>query len=389
MWVSGVWVQLVLRLRAGLLVRVWQEQPCSHALGCWQSETQQGSRHQLSSLLALHALDTQSRTSASCTSAPLFFPSLLLSADYALSKPGTLFVTVRQLLAWMQNPQPIAQLSAAQLGCGNAGGAPGPGIAAPEEDEEEGIGSSVAAPAPAPQAEAAELEQAAAALAAAAAEGPAEAAAVLAPAEAPAVAAAEQQQQQAQQPDQTAAELQPQQPAGTENVQQQGAAVALEALESGQPDAAAAEGSSTSISSSNLPAIIAGAVGGAVAAIAAIAAAALLVHRRRRQRAAAKEAAAAMSSNGGWINRQGSYAAAGALGSAGVVLGSVVCTACVASPLPAVVPACPPSLLPRLPAHSPTRCSSRACRWARGRPQGPEGGCGARLARSAGSGGGG
>ncbi|PRW33708.1 polysaccharide deacetylase [Chlorella sorokiniana] len=243
--------------------------------------------------------------------------------DYALAKPGTFFVTVRQLLAWMQNPQPLAQLSGAQLGCGNTGGASGPGLAPPEdEDAEDG---SVAVPAPAPQAAEAEgLEQEAAALAAAAAATTEEAAAPApVPAEAPLVAAAAGEEQPSEQAA-AAAKLQSQQPGGSESVQQQGsaAAAAREALESEQPAAAAtadtsSSGSSSSGgsgssggSSSNLPAIIAGAVGGAVAAIAAIAAAMLLVQRRRRQRTAAEEAAAATSSNGGWINRQGGHGTA-------------------------------------------------------------------------------
>ncbi len=248
------------------------------------------------------------------------------TADYALAKPGTFFVTVRQLLAWLQNPQPAAELTAAQLGCGRPGGAPGPESAAAEEGADGSMGSK-AAPAPAPQAvEALQVgavapEAAAAGLAAAAeAAAPGEAAAApgaaaAAPIAADAAVAAVVEEEQ-QQPGQGVSELQAQQPSGTESVQQQGAtaAVSRAALESTQPSAASGEssGGGTSSSSggggsSNLPAIIAGAVGGAVAAIAAIAVAALLVQRRRRQRAAAEEAAAAMSSNGGWTNRQGGH----------------------------------------------------------------------------------
>ncbi|KAL4446727.1 hypothetical protein ABPG77_007971 [Micractinium sp. CCAP 211/92] len=44
-------------------------------------------------------------------------------ADYALSLPHVHFVTVRQLLGWMRQPTPAAQLTPAMLGCGNVGGA--------------------------------------------------------------------------------------------------------------------------------------------------------------------------------------------------------------------------------------------------------------------------
>jgi len=44
-------------------------------------------------------------------------------ADYALSKPDVYFVTIRQLIAWMQNPVPADELTPERLGCGNPGGA--------------------------------------------------------------------------------------------------------------------------------------------------------------------------------------------------------------------------------------------------------------------------
>ncbi|EFN58774.1 hypothetical protein CHLNCDRAFT_140524 [Chlorella variabilis] len=44
-------------------------------------------------------------------------------ADYALTKPHTYFVTMRQLLAWMENPIPADELTPESLGCGNPGGA--------------------------------------------------------------------------------------------------------------------------------------------------------------------------------------------------------------------------------------------------------------------------
>lgn len=50
-------------------------------------------------------------------------PAGLSPADYALSKPDVYFVTIRQLLAWMQNPIPADQLTPLALGCGNPGGA--------------------------------------------------------------------------------------------------------------------------------------------------------------------------------------------------------------------------------------------------------------------------
>lgn len=70
--------------------------------------------------------------------------------EYALSKPNTYLVTIRQLLAWMENPVPADQLTPEVLGCGNPGGAggsdaaaaPSPAASLPPE----------AAPAPAPQA---------------------------------------------------------------------------------------------------------------------------------------------------------------------------------------------------------------------------------------------
>ncbi|KAL4421045.1 hypothetical protein ABPG77_007520 [Micractinium sp. CCAP 211/92] len=69
---------------------------------------------------------------------------------YALSKPNTYLVTIRQLLAWMENPVPASQLTPEILGCGNPGGAGGSDVAAapsPAEGPSPG-----AAPAPAPQA---------------------------------------------------------------------------------------------------------------------------------------------------------------------------------------------------------------------------------------------
>jgi hypothetical protein len=45
-------------------------------------------------------------------------------AEYALSQPDVYFVTVRQLIAWMEDPVPADQLTPQRLGCGNAGGAP-------------------------------------------------------------------------------------------------------------------------------------------------------------------------------------------------------------------------------------------------------------------------
>lgn len=51
---------------------------------------------------------------------PLF---VLCPAEYALKKPHVYFVTMRQLLAWMENPIPADQLTAENLGCGNPGGA--------------------------------------------------------------------------------------------------------------------------------------------------------------------------------------------------------------------------------------------------------------------------
>lgn len=44
-------------------------------------------------------------------------------ADYVQSKPHAYFVTMRQLLAWMQRPVPAGQLTPAALGCGQPGGA--------------------------------------------------------------------------------------------------------------------------------------------------------------------------------------------------------------------------------------------------------------------------
>lgn len=86
-------------------------------------------------------------------------------ADYALSKPDVYFVTVRQLLAWMQRPVPADELTPLALGCGNAGGAgptantqysvgevpapsPAPGVPAPAPGPAEAEGP---APGPAPE----------------------------------------------------------------------------------------------------------------------------------------------------------------------------------------------------------------------------------------------
>lgn len=44
------------------------------------------------------------------------------AAEYALKKKDVYFVTMRQLLAWMANPIPADQITAENLGCGNAGG---------------------------------------------------------------------------------------------------------------------------------------------------------------------------------------------------------------------------------------------------------------------------
>ena len=56
-------------------------------------------------------------------------PTALLSpprpADYTLTKPNVYYPTIRQLLAWMQNPVPASQLTPEALGCGNKGGRPG------------------------------------------------------------------------------------------------------------------------------------------------------------------------------------------------------------------------------------------------------------------------
>lgn len=46
-------------------------------------------------------------------------------AEYALSKPDVVFVTFRQLIAWLQHPVPSSQLTPKLLGCGNPGGRPG------------------------------------------------------------------------------------------------------------------------------------------------------------------------------------------------------------------------------------------------------------------------
>ncbi|PSC71479.1 polysaccharide deacetylase [Micractinium conductrix] len=43
--------------------------------------------------------------------------------DYALGKPDVYFVSMRQLVAWLQNPVPADRLTPKALGCGNPGGA--------------------------------------------------------------------------------------------------------------------------------------------------------------------------------------------------------------------------------------------------------------------------
>ncbi|KAL4420561.1 hypothetical protein ABPG75_010217 [Micractinium tetrahymenae] len=50
--------------------------------------------------------------------------------SYALSKPHVYFITMQQLLGWMQNPTPASKLTPAALGCGLAGGAAPAGSAA-------------------------------------------------------------------------------------------------------------------------------------------------------------------------------------------------------------------------------------------------------------------
>ncbi|KAI7844629.1 hypothetical protein COHA_001719 [Chlorella ohadii] len=67
--------------------------------------------------------------------------------DYALAQPDTYLVSIRQLLAWMQNPVPADQLTAERLGCGNPGGAPG---SADGSSSSSSTTAAAAAPAPAP-----------------------------------------------------------------------------------------------------------------------------------------------------------------------------------------------------------------------------------------------
>ncbi|KAL4448993.1 hypothetical protein ABPG77_007710 [Micractinium sp. CCAP 211/92] len=43
-------------------------------------------------------------------------------ASYVLKRPDVYFVTMRQLVAWMENPVPAEQITPAVLGCGNIGG---------------------------------------------------------------------------------------------------------------------------------------------------------------------------------------------------------------------------------------------------------------------------
>ncbi|KAI7842639.1 hypothetical protein COHA_003743 [Chlorella ohadii] len=45
--------------------------------------------------------------------------------DYTLAKPNVYYVTMCQLLAWVQNPVPASQLTPEMLGCGQKGGRPG------------------------------------------------------------------------------------------------------------------------------------------------------------------------------------------------------------------------------------------------------------------------
>lgn len=56
---------------------------------------------------------------------PLTCPAPPAPADYALAKPQVVFVTFRQLIAWLQHPVPYTQLTPKMLGCGNPGGRPG------------------------------------------------------------------------------------------------------------------------------------------------------------------------------------------------------------------------------------------------------------------------
>jgi hypothetical protein len=62
------------------------------------------------------------------------------------------FITVRQLIAWMQNPIPADQLTPASLGCGLQGGAgPSPGTlpaALTTYSNADGTGSLTPGPAP-------------------------------------------------------------------------------------------------------------------------------------------------------------------------------------------------------------------------------------------------
>ncbi|KAL4421300.1 hypothetical protein ABPG75_010591 [Micractinium tetrahymenae] len=83
-----------------------------------------------------------------------FDQGLRAFVDYAATKPDVYFITVRQLLAWMQNPVPKDQMSPEALGCGNQGGTgpsgsvpPSPAGPAPSPAEEGG------AEAPAPSKE--------------------------------------------------------------------------------------------------------------------------------------------------------------------------------------------------------------------------------------------
>lgn len=52
-------------------------------------------------------------------------PNTSRLADYTLAKPNVYYVTMRQLLAWVQNPVPASQLTPEMLGCGQKGGRPG------------------------------------------------------------------------------------------------------------------------------------------------------------------------------------------------------------------------------------------------------------------------
>ncbi|PRW57176.1 Lipoyl mitochondrial [Chlorella sorokiniana] len=56
--------------------------------------------------------------------------ALVRFIDEVSKRPGVFFVSMRQLLAWMEDPVPLDQLTPEALGCGNEGGAPGAGSSA-------------------------------------------------------------------------------------------------------------------------------------------------------------------------------------------------------------------------------------------------------------------